>query len=84
LVLFALDKIAGSPSLAVSLPTMLVAFGPLEPRPKLSGPSQEHPIRPRYGRRLSGITGGLLLGIVPSSVLVPTLAALLLLSSVMV
>ena len=50
-LLFAVDiKIAGSLSLAVSLPTMLVAFAPLQPRPELRRAAAQHPLPGHHGR----------------------------------
>lgn len=79
-------KIAGSLSLAVSLPTMLVAFA------RYSRDASFTVLR-RHAR-LAGvlaagsvtgtILGGLLLGVVPEAVLVPCLAVLLILSSIRV
>jgi uncharacterized membrane protein YfcA len=79
-------KIAGSLSLAVSLPTMLVAFA----RYRRDG---SFTVLRRHAR-LTGvlavgsitgtIAGGFLLGVVPEAVLVPGLAVLLILSSIKV
>ncbi|MEN3614863.1 sulfite exporter TauE/SafE family protein [Plantactinospora sp. ZYX-F-223] len=86
-LLFGTDiKIAGSLSLAVSLPTMLVAFA------RYSRDGSFIVLR-RYVRltialavgSIAGtIVGGLLLGVVPDAILVPGLAALLVLSSIKV
>ncbi|GIE51585.1 sulfite exporter TauE/SafE family protein [Actinoplanes nipponensis] len=86
-LLFGTDiKIAGSLSLAVSLPTMLVAFA------RYSRDGSFTVLR-RYARvgivlalgSVAGtILGGLLLGVVPEAILVPGLALLLVLSSVKV
>jgi uncharacterized membrane protein YfcA len=86
-LLFGTDiKIAGSLSLAVSLPTMIVAFA------RYSRDSSFAVLR-RHARivtvlALGSITGtiigGLLLGLIPQTVLVPVLAALLLLSAIKV
>lgn len=86
-LLFGTDiKIAGSLSLAVSLPTMLVAFA------RYSRDGSFTVLR--HHARLAGvlaagsvtgtIVGGLLLGVVPEAVLVPGLAVLLVLSSIKV
>lgn len=83
-LLFAVDiKVAGSLSLAVSLPTMLVAFA------RYSQDQSFQVLRTHKGfvaamtvGSITGtIIGGLLLGVVPTAVLIPALVALLLLSS---
>ena len=86
-LLYAVDvKLAGSLSLAVSLPTMLVAFA----RYSRDGSFivlREHRrfvLTMAAGSVAGTIIGGLLLGVVPTSVLVPLLVALLLASSVKV
>ncbi len=86
-LLFGIDiKIAGSLSLAVSLPTMLVAFA------RYSRDSSFTVLR-RHARlttvlaagSITGtVLGGLLLGVVPDTILVPCLALLLTLSSIKV
>jgi uncharacterized membrane protein YfcA len=85
ILLFGVDvKLAGSLSLAVSLPTMLVGFA------RYSRDSTFAVLR-RNGRFVAAMAvgsvvgsfiGAKLLGIVPGSVLLPILAAILLLSSV--
>jgi uncharacterized membrane protein YfcA len=85
ILLFGVDvKLAGSLSLAVSLPTMLVGFA------RYSRDSSFAVLR-RNGRFAAAMAvgsivgsfiGAKLLGIVPGSVLLPILAAILLLSSV--
>lgn len=84
-LLFGADiKVAGSLSLAVSLPTMLVAFA------RYSRDGSFAVLRSNRGvltaMTVGSITGtvigGLLLGVVPSAVLVPLLVLLLLLSAV--
>jgi uncharacterized protein len=86
-LLFAVDiKIAGSLALAISLPTMLVAFA------RYSGDRSFAVLRANKGFVLAMATGsiigtiigGVLLGAVPESVLIPLLVALLLVSSVKV
>lgn len=86
-LLWGLDiKIAGSLSLAVSLPTMLVAFT------RYSQDSSFGVLRANKwfvlamsaGSVAGALIGGLLLGVVPSAVLIPLLVALLLASSVKV
>jgi uncharacterized protein len=86
-LLFGTDiKTAGSLSLAVSLPTMIVAFA------RYSRDGSFTVLR-RHARLVTTlavgsvtgtIVGGLLLGVVPEAVLLPGLAALLLLSSIKV
>jgi uncharacterized membrane protein YfcA len=79
-------KLAGSLSLAVSLPTMVVAFA------RYSRDGSFVVLR-RHGRLVAAmalgsvagtVLGGLLLGVAPDEVLVPTLALVLVLSSVKV
>lgn len=86
-LLFALDiKIAGSLSLAISLPTMLVGFA------RYSRDDSFHVLRNNQrfvlfmavGSILGTILGGALLGVVPSAALIPILAALLIASAVKV
>jgi uncharacterized protein len=86
-LLFAVDiKIAGSLSLTVSQPTMLVAFA------RYSRDQSFHVLRDNThfvlvmaaGSIIGTLFGGLLLGVVPCAVLVPTLAALMLISSIKV
>ncbi|GAB4583872.1 TSUP family transporter [Nocardia sp. IFM 10818] len=86
-LLFAVDiKIAGSPSLLVSLPTMLVAFA----RYSRDQSSQVVRANTRFvftmaaGSIVGTVLGGLLLGIVPGFALIPALAVLLLISAVKV
>lgn len=86
-LLFGTDiKTAGSLSLAVSLPTMLVAFARCS-RDGSFTVLRQH-VRLVTTLALGSITGtiagGLLLGVVPEAILVPGLAALLLLSSIKV
>jgi uncharacterized protein len=86
-LLYAVDiKIAGSLSLAVSLPTMLVAFARYSR-------DQSFGVLRMYGRfvvamsagSIAGtVVGGLLLGVIPSAVLIPLLVLLLLFSAVKV
>ena len=86
-LLFGTDiKVAGSLSLAVSLPTMLVAFA----RYSRDGSFTVLRRHARLAIVLAGgsvtgtVLGSLLLGVVPDTVLVPALALLLVLSSVKV
>ena len=79
-------KLAGSLSLAVSLPTMLVAFA----RYSRDGSfvvlrDQGSFVLAMAGGSIAGtIAGGLMLGVVPTGVLVPLLVCLLLASAVKV
>jgi uncharacterized membrane protein YfcA len=86
-LLFAVDiKTAGSLSLAVSLPTMLVAFT------RYSRDANFAVLRRHFrlaavlalGSVAGTLLGGLLLGVVPEAALIPGLAALLILSAVKV
>ncbi|QKW07913.1 sulfite exporter TauE/SafE family protein [Streptomyces sp. NA04227] len=86
-LLFALDiKVAGSLSLLVSLPTMLVAFA----RYSRDGSFAVLGANIRFTVILSGgsiagaLLGGLLLGVVADPVLIPALAVVLLVSAVKV
>ena len=84
-LLYAVDvKTAGSLSLVVSLPTMLVAFARYS-RDQAFGVLRQHTrfaVAMTLGSVTGSIVGGLLLGVVPTGLLVPALAALLLLSAV--
>lgn len=84
-LLYGVDiKIAGSLSLLVSLPTMLVAFA------RYSRDQSFVVLRENFrfvavmviGSITGAALGGLLLGVVPDAVLIPALAAILLLSAV--
>ncbi|MFI6313132.1 TSUP family transporter [Nocardia fusca] len=86
-LLFGVDiKVAGSLSLMVSLPTMLVAFA------RYSRDQSFQVLRgnTRFvlvmaaGSIAGTVVGGLLLGVVPSAALIPILTALLLASAVKV
>ncbi|ORA40702.1 permease [Mycobacterium branderi] len=86
-LLFALDiKIAGTLSLAVSLPTMLVAFTRYSRDASFSvlHHNRRFVILMAAGSIAGTMLGGLLLGVVSSTVLIPLLAALLVLSSIKV
>ncbi len=86
-LLYAVDlKVAGSLSLAVSLPTMLVAFARYS-RDRSFLVLRRHRrfvLVMAAGSVAGTIVGGLLLGVVPTSVLVPLLVILLLASAVKV
>jgi len=86
-LLFAVEiKIAGSLALAISLPTMLVAFT------RYSRDRSFEVLRANKcfvlamaaGSIIGTILGGLLLGVVPEAVLIPLLAALLIASAIRV
>lgn len=79
-------KIAGSLSLAVSLPTMLVAFARFSRDKSFAVLGQNKPflITMTLGSIAGTVMGGLLLGVVPRLVLIPLLVLLLLLSSIKV
>lgn len=76
-------KIAGSLSLAVSLPTMLVAFARYSQDKSFIVLQQNRPflIAMAAGSILGTVAGGALLGSIPDEVLVPLLAALLIISA---
>lgn len=86
-LLFAVDiKIAGSLSLAVSLPTMLVAFARYSRDNSFTVLAANKPflIAMSAGSIIGTLTGGVLLGTVPETVLIPLLVALLLGSAIKV
>lgn len=86
-LLFGADiKLAGSLSLAVSLPTMLVGFTRYSRDGSFAviGRNRGFLLIMAAGSLVGTFIGGLLLGIVPSSVLLPMLAAILVLSAVKV
>lgn len=86
-LLYAVDvKLAGSLSLLVSLPTMLVAFFRYS-RDQAFGVLRQHAgfaATMAAGSVAGSVSGGLLLGTVPTAVLVPLVVALLLVSAVKV
>lgn len=86
-LLYGVDiKVAGSLSLAVSLPTMLVAFARYSQDQSFAvlANNRTFLLAMAAGSVLGTVLGGALLGIVPSLVLIPLLAALLVLSSIKV
>ena len=86
-LLYAVDiKIAGSLSLAVSLPTMLVAFTRYSRDRSFAvlGRHRAFILVMGAGSIVGTFIGGQMLGLVPSFVLLPLLAALLLVSAVKV
>jgi uncharacterized protein len=83
-LLFGADiKLAGSLSLAVSLPTMLAGFARYSRDQSFSVLSKNITflLLMAAGSILGTYIGGLLLGLVPTGVLLPLLAALLVLSA---
>lgn len=86
-LLYGIDiKLAGSLSLAVSLPTMLVAFARYSQDAsfEILRANKVFVLVMSAGSVAGTIAGGLLLGVVPDKVLIPLLVALLLASSVKV
>jgi uncharacterized protein len=86
-LLFGADiKLAGSLSLAVSLPTMLVGFTRYSMDDSFSviGRNKLFLLVMAAGSIVGTFIGGLLLGLVPNSILLPVLAALLLISAIKV
>ena len=86
-LLFGADiKLAGSLSLAVSLPTMLVGFTRYSRDQSFSvlGRNRTFLLVMAVGSIAGAFIGGLLLGVVPDAVLLPALAAILLISAVKV
>ena len=86
-LLFAVDtKLAGSLSLLVSLPTMLVAFFRYSRDQAFAvlGQNRRFVLAMAAGSVAGSVAGGLLLGVVPEAVLVPLLTGLLLVSAVKV
>jgi uncharacterized protein len=87
ILLFGVDvKLAGSLSLAVSLPTMLVGFARYSQDRSFAvlGKNRIFVGIMAAGSLVGALVGGLLLGIVPSTVLLPLLAAILIVSAVKV
>lgn len=86
-LLFGADiKLAGSLSLAVSLPTMLVGFTRYSRDQSFAviGRNRLFLLTMAAGSVIGTFIGGQLLGLVPNAVLLPTLACILLISSVKV
>ncbi|MER7134612.1 TSUP family transporter [Streptosporangium saharense] len=84
-LLYAVDiKTAGSLSLLVSLPTMLVAFARYSRDGSFAvlGANRRLVAVVAVGSITGTLLGGLLLGVVPDLVLIPVLAAVLLISAV--
>jgi uncharacterized membrane protein YfcA len=86
-LLFGVDiKLAGSLSLAISLPTMLVGFARYSQDRSFAVLSRNRgfALIMATGSVVGAFVGGQILGLVPSLVLLPTLAAILLVSAVKV
>jgi uncharacterized membrane protein YfcA len=83
-ILFGLDiKLAGSLSVAISLPTMLIGFARYS-RDQSFSVLREHlafVIAMAAGSLLGTAIGGQLLGVVPDALLLPALAAILFISA---
>ena len=87
MLIFGADvKLAGSLSLAVSLPTMIVAFARYSRDRSFSvlGTNRSFVLTMAVGSIVGTFIGGRLLGLVPASVLLPLLAVILLVSAVKV
>jgi uncharacterized membrane protein YfcA len=87
ILLFGVDvKLAGSLSLAVSLPTMLAGFARYSRDSTFAVLSRNWPfvLVMAAGSIVGTCLGALLLGVVPSAVLLPLLAMILLISAVKV
>lgn len=83
-LLFGVDiKLAGSLSLAVSLPTMIVGFTRYSRDSSFAvlGRNRRFVLIMALGSIAGSFVGGLLLGIVPAAILLPALAAILLISA---
>jgi uncharacterized membrane protein YfcA len=83
-LLFGVDiKLAGSLSLAISLPTMLVGFARYSRDSRLSVLRANHGfvLVMAAGSVVGAYVGGRLLGVVPSKVLLPGLALILIVSA---
>lgn len=83
-LLFGADiKLAGSLSLAVSLPTMLVGFARYSQDQSFAvlGRNRSFVLVMAAGSVVGTFLGGLLLGVVPSAILLPVLAMILLVSA---
>ncbi|TMQ92143.1 sulfite exporter TauE/SafE family protein [Actinomadura soli] len=85
MLLYALDiKTAGSLSLVVSLPTMLVAFARYSQDNSFAvlGANVRFAAVMAAGSVTGALLGGLLLGVIPDLVLIPVLAVILLISAI--
>lgn len=86
-LLFGADiKLAGSLSLAVSLPTMLVGFARYSQDQSFAvlGRNRQFLLVMAGGSIVGSFIGGMLLGVIPSPILLPSLALILLISAVKV
>ena len=86
-LLFGADiKLAGSLSLAVSLPTMLVGFTRYSRDRSFAvlGENRAFVLVMALGSIVGAFIGGMLLGVVPSAALLPLLAAILIVSAIKV
>lgn len=86
-LLFGCDiKLAGSLSLAVSLPTMIVGFSRYTQDASFGvlGKNRTFMMVMAVGSLVGAFIGGLLLGLAPSAILLPLLAAILVISAVKV
>ncbi len=86
-LLYGIDiKLAGSLSLAVSLPTMLVAFARYSQNAsfQILRTNQTFVLTMTAGSILGTLIGGALLGVVPSTFIIPALVLVLLLSAIKV
>lgn len=87
ILLFGVDvKLAGSLSLAVSLPTMLVGFARYTQDRSFAvlGQNLRFVLTMAAGSLVGAFVGGKLLGVVPSSILIPLLVVVLIISAVKV
>lgn len=87
IVLFGVDiKLAGSLSLAISLPTMLTGFARYSQDKSFAVVRRNMPfvLFMAAGSVIGTFCGGLLLGVVPGQILLPLLAAILVLSAIKV
>lgn len=86
-LLFGLDiKLAGSLSLAISLPTMIVGFSRYTQDASFAvlGRNRTFMVVMAAGSLAGAFIGGMLLGMAPSAILLPLLAAMLMISAVKV
>ncbi|MCA1907949.1 MAG: sulfite exporter TauE/SafE family protein [Magnetospirillum sp.] len=86
-LLFGLDiKLAGSLSLAVSLPTMIVGFSRYTQDASFAvlGKNRAFMVVMAAGSLVGAFVGGMLLGLAPSAILLPILAVILVISAVKV
>ncbi len=87
ILLFGIDiKLAGSLSLAVSLPTMLTSFGrySMDQSFAILGQNRRFMLQMAAGSLFGAFLGGRLLGVITEGVLLPILALILLISAIKV